>query len=194
MSLLSITNSLIFSEKLKLKSSLLIIFMISKSIWKVLNLWLAPYTLFQHLNKRLWRNSLRKTSIWVSSNQPHLCIVHQSYSLRRKIVHYTSMSTSAVFTGFSKRIAIHFCISLSLSYRLLPPVWTMPDTATKPVALKVYNVKLSFNIWLVLYIHFILYFWQYSSFKVCNSYIKVICIAIHKDYAICCSYRALTVL
>jgi len=29
--------------------------------------------------------------------------------------------------------------------------------ATKPVILKVHNVKLSFNIWLVLYIYFILY-------------------------------------
>ena len=29
--------------------------------------------------------------------------------------------------------------------------------ATEPVMLKVYNVKLSFDIWLVLYMHFILY-------------------------------------
>jgi len=29
--------------------------------------------------------------------------------------------------------------------------------ATKPVMLKVHNVKLSFDIWLVLYIYFILY-------------------------------------
>ena len=29
--------------------------------------------------------------------------------------------------------------------------------ATKPVMLKVHNVKLSFNIWLVLYMYFILY-------------------------------------
>ena len=29
--------------------------------------------------------------------------------------------------------------------------------ATKPVTLKVHNVKLSFNIWLVLYMYFILY-------------------------------------
>ena len=54
-SLLSIMNLLIFSAKLKLKFSLLIVLIISKSIWKrVLNLWLALYTLFQHLNKRLW--------------------------------------------------------------------------------------------------------------------------------------------
>jgi len=50
----------------------------------------------------------------------------------------------------------------------------MPDTATKLVVLKVYNVKLSFDIWLVLYIYFILYFWQYSSFKIYNSYMKVV--------------------
>ena len=30
--------------------------------------------------------------------------------------------------------------------------------ATEPVILKVHNVKLSFDIWLVLYIYFILYF------------------------------------
>ena len=30
--------------------------------------------------------------------------------------------------------------------------------ATEPVMLKVHNVKLSFDIWLVLYIYFILYF------------------------------------
>jgi len=64
MSLPSITNLLMFSAKLKLKSSLLIIIITSKSIWKkVLNLWLAPYTLFWHLKKRLSRNSLRKASI-----------------------------------------------------------------------------------------------------------------------------------
>jgi len=41
-------------SKIKLKFSLLIVPMTSKSIWKrVLNLWLALYTLFQHLNKRL---------------------------------------------------------------------------------------------------------------------------------------------
>ena len=51
MSLLSIMNSLMFSAKLKLKFSLLIVLMISKSIWKVLNLWLVLYTLFWHLNK-----------------------------------------------------------------------------------------------------------------------------------------------
>jgi len=93
MFLLSIMNLPMFSAKLKLKSSLLIILMISKSIWKVLNLWLAPYTLFQHPNKRLSRNSLRKTLIWVLSNQPHLHMVYQSYLLRRKTVHYASVIT-----------------------------------------------------------------------------------------------------
>ena len=54
MSLPSITNLLMFSAKLKLKFSLLIVLMTSKSICKkVLNLWLALYALFQHLNKRL---------------------------------------------------------------------------------------------------------------------------------------------
>jgi len=57
-------------SKLKLKLSLLIILMTLKSIWKrVLNLWLALYTLFQHLNKRLSRNSLRKISTRVLSDQ-----------------------------------------------------------------------------------------------------------------------------
>ena len=54
MSLLSIMNLLTFSAKLKLKFSLFIILMTSKSIWKkMLNLWLAYYTLFWYLNKRL---------------------------------------------------------------------------------------------------------------------------------------------
>ena len=65
----SITNLPMFSAKLKLKFSLLIILMTSKSIWKrVLNLQLVLYTLFQYLNKRLWRNSLRKISTQVLSN------------------------------------------------------------------------------------------------------------------------------
>ena len=54
MSLLSSMNLLMFSAKLKLKFLLLIDLMTSKSIWKnMLNLYLALYTLFQHLNKRL---------------------------------------------------------------------------------------------------------------------------------------------
>ena len=58
---LSITNLPMFSIKLKLKFFLLIILITSKSTWKrVLNLLLVLYTLFQHLNRRLWRNSLRK--------------------------------------------------------------------------------------------------------------------------------------
>ena len=112
-SLPSIMNLPTFSAKLKLKLSLLIVLMTSKSIWKrVLNLWLALYTLFQHLNKRLSRNSLRKISTWVLSDQPHLCIVHQSYSLRRKTVHCTFVLTSTVSTISPKRIVIHSCSSL----------------------------------------------------------------------------------
>ena len=65
----SIMNSPMFSAKLKLKSLLLIILMTSKSIWKkMVNLQLALYTLFWHLNKQFWRNSLRKISIQVSSD------------------------------------------------------------------------------------------------------------------------------
>ena len=106
----SITNSSIFSAKLNLKSSLLIILMTSKSIWKkVLNLQLALYTLFQHLNKRLWRNSLRKISTQVLSDQPHLRTVHRSYSLRRKMVHCAFVSISAVSTVSPRRIIIHSC-------------------------------------------------------------------------------------
>ena len=70
------------------------------------------YTLFQHLNKRLWKNSLRKISTQVSSNQPHLCMVHQSYLLRRKMVHCAFMLTSMVLTISSRKIAIHFRSSL----------------------------------------------------------------------------------
>ena len=112
-SLLSITNLLMFSAKLKLKLFLLIIFMTSKSIWKkVFYLWLALYTLFQYLNKKLWKNSLRKILTCVSSNQPHLCTIYQSYSLRKKMVHYASMSTSAVLTTSPRRIAIYSYSSL----------------------------------------------------------------------------------
>ena len=107
-SLPSIINLLTFSTKLKLKSLLLIVLMISKSTWKkVLNLWLALYILFWHLNKRFSRNSLKKTSIQVSSNQPHLCMMYQSYLLRRKIVHCAFVSTFTVLTTSPKRIVIH---------------------------------------------------------------------------------------
>ena len=111
--LLSITNLPTFSAKLKLKLSLLIVLMTSKSIWKrVLNLWLALYTLCPHLNMKLSRNLLRKISTRVSSNQPHLHMVHQSYSLRRKMVHCIFVSTSMVLTTFSRRITIYSCSSL----------------------------------------------------------------------------------
>ena len=96
MSLPSIMNLPTFSAKLKLKFSLLIVLIISKSIWKrVLNLRLALYTLFRHLNKRL-SSILRKTLTQISFNQPHLCMVHQSYSLRRKTVHYVFVLNSTL--------------------------------------------------------------------------------------------------
>ena len=38
-----------------------------------------------------------------------------------------------------------------------PDIYIRNRLATEPVMLKVYNVKLSFDIWLVLYIYFILY-------------------------------------
>ena len=66
--------------------------------------------------------------------------------------------------------------------------------ATELVMLKVHNVKLSFDIWLVLYIYFILYSWQYPPFKAYGLYMEVIWIAIPKGYAIYCSLRALTLL
>ena len=110
----SIMNLPTFLARQELKFSLLIILMTSKSIWKrVLNLWLVLYTLFQYLNKRLWRNSLRKISTQVLSDQPHLRTVHWSYLLRRKIVHCTFVSTSAVSTVSPKRIAIYSCLSLT---------------------------------------------------------------------------------
>jgi len=109
----SITNLPMFSAKLKLKSLLLTVLMTLKSIWKkMLNLQLTSYTLFQYLNKRLSRNLLRKTSTQVSSDQPHLCIVHWSYSLRRKMVHCASVLTSAVLTISLRRIVIHSSLSL----------------------------------------------------------------------------------
>ena len=109
---LSIMNLPMFLAKPKLKSSPLIILITSKSIWKkVFNLQLALYTLFQHPNKRLSRNSLRKISTWVSFDQSPLHMVHWSYLLRGKIVYYTSVLTSMVLTAFPKRIVIHFCLS-----------------------------------------------------------------------------------
>ena len=66
--------------------------------------------------------------------------------------------------------------------------------ATEPVTLKVHNVILSFDIWLVLYIYFILYFWQYFPFKTCGFHIEVIWIAAPKSYAIYYGFKALTVL
>ena len=113
MSLLNITNLQTFSAKLQLKFSLLITLIISKSIWKkVLNLWLAPYTLFQHLNKRFLRNSLRKISIWISFDQSYLYMVYQSYLLRRKIVYCASVLTSMVLTTSPRKIVIYSCSSL----------------------------------------------------------------------------------
>jgi len=86
--------------------------MTSKSIWKrVLNLQLALYTLFWHLNKSLSRNSLRKISTQVLSDQPHLHMVYQFYLLRRKMVHCVFVLTSAVLTASLKRIVIHSCSS-----------------------------------------------------------------------------------
>ena len=110
---LSITNLPTFSAKIKLKFSLLIISMTSKSIWKrVLNLRLALYTFFRYLNESLSRNSLRKILTQVLSDQPHLCTVHRFYLLRRKMVDCVFVSTSAVLTVSPRKIAIHFCSSL----------------------------------------------------------------------------------
>ena len=77
----------------------------------VLNLQLALYTLFQHLNKSLSRNSLRKILTQVLSNQSYLHMVHQSYLLKRKMVHCTFVSTSTVLTTSPRRITIHSCSS-----------------------------------------------------------------------------------
>ena len=43
--------------------------------------------------------------------QPHFHMVYWSYSLRRKIVHCTSVLTSVVLTASPRRIIIHFCLS-----------------------------------------------------------------------------------
>ena len=46
-------------------------------------------------------------------------------------------------------------------YFVTYPIWDIRNKlATELVILKVHNVKLSFDIWLVLYMYFILYFWQ----------------------------------
>ena len=97
-------------KKRNIKSRKILVF--TCIIKKVLNLWLAPYILFGYLNKRLLRNLLRKILIYISSNQPHLCTVYQSYSLRRKIVHYTFVLTFTVLTASLRRIVIHFHSSL----------------------------------------------------------------------------------
>ena len=47
----------------------------------------------------------------VSSDQPHLHMVHWSYLLRRKMVYYAFVSISTVLTIFSKRITIHSHLS-----------------------------------------------------------------------------------
>ena len=55
----------------------------------------------------------------------------------------------------AKRLVKLFRDSVWKLYEL-PDVRNRP--ATEPVMLKVHNVKLSFDIWLVLYMYFILYF------------------------------------
>ena len=102
-------NLLMLLAKPRLKSLLLIVIMIVKLTQKkMLNLQLFLYTLFQYVNKKLSRNSLRKTSIWVLFNQPPLYMIYQSYSSRRKIVYYPFVSTFIVLTVSPKRIAIYF--------------------------------------------------------------------------------------
>ena len=43
-------------------------------------------------------------------------------------------------------------------YILNSDIYVRNKPATEPVMLKVHNIKLNFDIWLVLYIYFILYF------------------------------------
>ena len=75
-----------------------------------------------------------------------------------------------------------------------PDIYIRDRLATELVMLKVHNVKLSFDIWLVLYIYFILYSWQYPSFKACSPHMEVRQIVVSKSYATCHGLRALTVL
>jgi len=65
------------------------------------------YSLSASEQESLTRNPLRKISTQVLSDQPYLHTVHWSYSLRRKMVHCTSVLTSVVLTASLRRIIIH---------------------------------------------------------------------------------------
>jgi len=124
------------------------------------------------------------------------------------------LSAKSSVTVLSAKQLLHFKVQMASSCHnsststLVPPLGIPFNTilcfsdnlaarnrpATELVILKVCNVKLSFDIWLVLYMYFILYSWQYPPFKACGLHMKVILIAAPKVYAMCHGLRALTVL
>ena len=70
----------------------------------IYNLWLVLFTLFWYLNKKLSRNSLRKISIWVSFNQPYLCMVYTSLICQENFFHYVSIITIFKTLGLVKQM------------------------------------------------------------------------------------------
>jgi len=72
----------------------------------------GPIYSFLASEQEFLKESLRKTSTQISSNQPYLHTMHLSYLLKRKIVHYTFVLTSAVLTASLRRITIDFYSSL----------------------------------------------------------------------------------
>jgi len=66
------------------------------------------------------------------------------------------MKPILVVPDLDKKMRMEVNTSDYATVRVLSIVRNRP--ATEPVMLKVYNVKLSFDIWLVLYVYFILYF------------------------------------
>jgi len=70
----------------------------------------APYWSY-NLQINLEEGAQPPVGLIYSLSVSSLCIVHQSYSLRKKMVHFTSMSTSVTLTTFPKRIAIYSCLS-----------------------------------------------------------------------------------
>ena len=72
----------------------------------------GPIYFFLASEQEFLKESLRKTSTQILSNQPYLYTIHLSYLLRKKIVHCTFVLTSAVLTASLRRITIDFYLSL----------------------------------------------------------------------------------
>ena len=72
----------------------------------------GPIYFFLASEQEFLKESLRKTSTQILSNQPYLYTIYLSYLLRKKIVHCTFVLTSAVLTASLRRITIDFYLSL----------------------------------------------------------------------------------